>query len=249
MKGENDMEDIKYVIQMHRNKLNNKVYIGQTHLSNINRRFRGGSGYKGSSYFYRAIQKYGWENFEHIILECNISKIDIDEKEKQYIKKQQATNPQFGYNIQEGGRYKTTYINSSCKTKKRIRCKETGIIFDSLVQASLYYGYSKEFASNISSQAKGLRGYAGKDKDGNPLHWELVDDIELNGVQKITKIGGSKPVKCLETNEIYPSISEAARQVGLSSVTITKSCNSQGKIGVSTLTKKEERKQTHWIWV
>ena len=243
------MEDFKYIIQMHRNKINNKVYIGQTHLTNINRRFRGGHGYKGSPHFYKAIQKYGWDNFEHIVLECNISKIDVNEREKQYIKKYKATDPQYGYNIQEGGRCKVPYVNSTFKNNKRIRCKETGIIFDSMVQASLYYGYSKEFASNISSQAKGLSSYAGKDEYGNPLHWEFVDNITENKPPLIPKKGGALPVKCLETGKIYDSVNEAAKDSGMSVPTITKSCRSNGEIGVSKNVKKELRVYTHWIYI
>lgn len=37
------------------------------------RRFNNGFGYKHSTYFYSAINKYGWDNFEHIILEENLS--------------------------------------------------------------------------------------------------------------------------------------------------------------------------------
>ena len=57
-------------IYLHRNKINNKVYIGQT-IQSPEERWKNGNGYKGCYYFYNAIQKYGWDNFEHIILEQN----------------------------------------------------------------------------------------------------------------------------------------------------------------------------------
>ena len=56
-----------WCIYMHTNKINGKKYIGQT-FQNIEYRWRqDGSGYKGQP-FYNAIEKYGWDNFEHKIL-------------------------------------------------------------------------------------------------------------------------------------------------------------------------------------
>ena len=44
-----------------------KYYIGITSQA-VNKRWKNGKGYKSSPYFYNAIQKYGWNNFEHNIL-------------------------------------------------------------------------------------------------------------------------------------------------------------------------------------
>ena len=61
-----------YTIYIHRNKINNKLYIGQT-CQTPEKRWDNGRGYKTSERFYNAIQKYGWNNFEHIILYTNLS--------------------------------------------------------------------------------------------------------------------------------------------------------------------------------
>ena len=66
------MMDTNYTIYCHRNKINNKAYIGQT-CQTTTRRWREGEGYINCSYFYAAIQKYGWNNFEHIILFENLT--------------------------------------------------------------------------------------------------------------------------------------------------------------------------------
>lgn len=239
-----------YIVQMHRNKINGKVYIGQSSLDNINRRFRGGCGYKSSPYFYAAIQKYGWENFEHIILEANISEEEIDEKERYQIKLYQSLNPEYGYNLKPGGRSKPIGGKTSNYNKKRVRCVETGKIQESLSAACKDYGFNVNMANNISSQAKGQRSYAGKDPiTGQPLHWEFVDNITENKPPLIPKKGGALPVKCLETGKTYDSINEAARDSGMSVPTITKSCRSNGEIGVSKNVKKELRIYTHWIYI
>jgi len=96
------MENATYLVYLHRNKINGKVYIGQTHYKNPIRRW----GHQGNGYcnqpFYQAIQKYGWDNFEHIILEDNIPESLITERESYWIQYYHATNPQYGYNIMDG---------------------------------------------------------------------------------------------------------------------------------------------------
>lgn len=48
--------------------------------NNIKVRWRNnGINYKACILFYRAIQKYGWDNFEHIILNDNLSKTEAQE--------------------------------------------------------------------------------------------------------------------------------------------------------------------------
>lgn len=103
----------KYVVYMHRCIINNKIYIGMT--NDIERRWRcKGIEYKpkieNSRPFWNAICKYGWDNFEHIILEKNLSRERAQDLEKEYIKKYKTQNNQNGYNIAEGGEGGKIYI-------------------------------------------------------------------------------------------------------------------------------------------
>lgn len=92
-----------YKIYMHKNKINNKIYIGQTKQS-LNSRFKNGNGYQSCPLFFRAIEKYGWENFEHIVLEENISSLEIaNEREQYWIAFYETTNKNKGYNCMSGG--------------------------------------------------------------------------------------------------------------------------------------------------
>ena len=62
---------------MHTCIVNNKKYIGITCQEPYYKRFNGnGSGYKTSARFWNAIQKYGWDKFEHTILAEGVEKID-----------------------------------------------------------------------------------------------------------------------------------------------------------------------------
>ncbi len=106
--------DKKYCIYMHRNKRNGKIYIGQT-SQKLNQRFRNGKGYINCSYFYKAIQKYGWENFEHLVLEDNLTSEQANIREQYYIKLYDATNKTKGYNTNSGGK---NFIMSDEQRKK-----------------------------------------------------------------------------------------------------------------------------------
>ena len=49
---------MEWIIYKHTNKVNGKVYIGQTKQTPT-QRWRNGNGYKNNVYFYHSIQKYG----------------------------------------------------------------------------------------------------------------------------------------------------------------------------------------------
>lgn len=70
-----------FVIYKHTNLINNKVYIGQT-CQELSRRWRPhGEGYKDSPKFWTAIQKYGWENFAHEIIETDLTQEEANLRE------------------------------------------------------------------------------------------------------------------------------------------------------------------------
>ena len=90
-----------YCVYCHTNKENGKKYIGITKQT-PERRWKNGNGYS-SQHFARAIQKYGWNNFEHTILMSNLTKNQACYYEQFYIKKYETTSPENGYNETLGG--------------------------------------------------------------------------------------------------------------------------------------------------
>lgn len=97
----------------------NKMYIGIT--QNIVNRWRvDGSGYK-TSVFWRAIQKYGWNNIKHIILLEGLTKEVACECEKYLIAKYQTNNPKYGYNVADGGEFNSGFtFHHTEEAKKKI---------------------------------------------------------------------------------------------------------------------------------
>lgn len=192
-----------YCVYMHRNKINNKVYIGQT--CNIKVRWHPIS-YKGSSYFYNAIEKYGWDNFEHIILIDNLSLEEANQKEKYFIKIYESTNRNKGYNLKTGGnngyqlsketRQKIRLSNQLYaknnldkllirlekmheKARKKVICLNNNKIFNSQLEAANYAGLKN--STPISRCCKGERKTAGKHPiSGERLIWKFYEVKEEN---------------------------------------------------------------------
>ena len=81
----------------------NKVYIGLTSGTQNKRARSKGYGYKRCTAFWRAIEKYGWDNFTYEILAQDLTEEDAKQLEKYYIKLYDSTNPEKGYNITAGG--------------------------------------------------------------------------------------------------------------------------------------------------
>ena len=132
----------KYCVYMHRNKVNNKVYIGQTGTS-VEDRWQNGRGYKGCTLFERAIQKYGWDNFEHIILEDNLTREEVGKSESRLIALYDATNPEKGYNISTGGESGHTGVKMSDEIRAKMSEARKGVPF------------SEEHKNRISVALKG----------------------------------------------------------------------------------------------
>lgn len=82
---------------------NGKLYFGITHMNPKYRWLSTGKGYQRCTLFWRAIQKYGWDNIQHIILMDNLSKEVACECEKYLIAKYKSNYSDFGYNNSSGG--------------------------------------------------------------------------------------------------------------------------------------------------
>lgn len=96
-----DSEEKIYKIYKHTSP-SSKVYIGMTKQT-VDRRSQNGNGYNTQRLFWNAIQKYGWENFEHDILEDNLTHDEACEREQYYIRLYKSNIRKFGYNVTSGG--------------------------------------------------------------------------------------------------------------------------------------------------
>ena len=128
----------------------NKVYIGITSQP-VLKRWNNGHGYRHNEYFYRAILKYGWDNFKHEILFTELTKEQAELKEIELIKLYNSTDNHCGYNIQNGGNYSGKHSEST-KLKMSISQRKKIV--------------SDKAKSNMS-KSHIIRRVAQLDKDGN----------------------------------------------------------------------------------
>ena len=71
-----------YIVYIHTNKVNGKIYVGITCRTPAKRWGKDGKKYEECPRFYRAIKKYGWDNFSHDIVMEGLSHDDACEMEK-----------------------------------------------------------------------------------------------------------------------------------------------------------------------
>ncbi len=115
-------EERNYCVYMHTTP-SNKRYVGLTSQDPIVR-WQNGNGYRFNEYFYRAINKYGWDNIEHEILFTCLTKTEACEKEIEMIKYYKSDNRDFGYNIDHGG---CAPGRMSEETKRKISIAHIGV--------------------------------------------------------------------------------------------------------------------------
>ena len=97
---------------------NGKKYYGITKQA-INQRWRNGKGYKNNEYFTRAIDKYGWDNIQHIVLHEELDEDEAKELEQYMIQWYCTNNKKYGYNITSGGEG-ANGLKHSEETRKKI---------------------------------------------------------------------------------------------------------------------------------
>lgn len=121
-------------------------------------RWQSGHGYKGNSYFTRAINKYGWENFSHEILFDNLTEEEAKQKEISLIAKHKSNQREYGFNISSGGESKAGTTISE-RQKEIIRAANIGKI--------------------VSEETREKLRKASKRTWANPSHAEHMREINL----------------------------------------------------------------------
>lgn len=104
---------------------NNKKYIGLTKLK-PEYRWNNGKGYIGGQLVKKAIEKYGWENVIHQILDTTDVPEIAYELEKKYIREYKTTDRSFGYNLSLGGESGSYGYKHTPEQNKEKSIRQTG---------------------------------------------------------------------------------------------------------------------------
>lgn len=204
------------------NHINNKVYIGQT-INSITRRYNGTSIetiFKNmhNEHLKNSMRKYGLDNFSIEVLVESDSIDELNYYERYYIESFDSMNPNHGYNKREGG-YNNRASNELKKRFSKIQtelkgvkviCVNTREVFPSITKAAEKYNVTPEtIRTACKDHIKGATS-AG-------LQWDYY--IEGKTYELYDKsFYNARPVICINTKEVYKSISEAENKTGLSGI-------------------------------
>ncbi len=144
----------KYVVYKHIFP-NEKYYIGIT-KNNVEDRWKSGTGYNNQILMKRAIEKYGWDNIRHEIVEEGLTYKEACDKEQYYIDLFKTTNRQYGYNVTSGGDCGTCIVNPVIQYYKMSVVNK----FENLTVASKFLGISGTAIKSYSNENKNIAGYS-----------------------------------------------------------------------------------------
>lgn len=195
-----------YKIYKYTNKINGKIYIGQT-KNTLAKRADNGRGYKNCPHFNNAIQKYGLNNFNVEILKDNLTLEEANYWEEYYIKQYDTQNRDKGYNLKSGG------SNSESLNRKAVICLETKQVYSSLADAEEKTGINYRMISECCNHTHNYQTAGG-------YHWSFYNkDTKEYEKQLIKK------VLCKENNSVYKNCAEAAKELNLNSNSIARVCS------------------------
>lgn len=189
-----------HFIYIHINTLNGKMYVGQT-VSLYERWKCKGERYKGCPLFYNAIQKYGWENFRHFVIEKDLTQSKANEREYYWIKKLKTTQIEFGYNLMPGGSQYMTELWASPEYREKMH-------------KSFSQSRQKHWQDPLFREKSLSCLLSGLSQVWNDPEWREKRIQNIMG----DKNPNSKAVKNIETGKIFTTITEAAKWAGLKSI-------------------------------
>lgn len=232
---------------------NGKVYIGVTKQS-PRRRWQRGLGYRTQQRFYRAIQKYGWDNFTHEILFENLNADEAERIEVELIQKHQSDNKNHGYNIESGGnsrkvvseetRQKLREINSTEESLNRVKEINHKRWSDPEAHRKMSERFSGEnnpmYGRKLSEEHKralfeGLRNapkptvQRGERASFYGKHHTEESKAKIAATRMGDKNWRAKRVVCVETEKMYPCVKDAYRETGIHFSSISRCCLGKGK--------------------
>lgn len=235
--------DVSYCVYMHVAP-NGKRYVGITSLK-PEVRWANGEGYRTQTVFYRAIKKYGWDNFKHVILEEKLSFEQACKRERYYIKKYKTNlnrwqHPSYGYNRDDGG-YSHIGVPLSDDHKEKLRnnkhnlAKRTPIDYFDLngkyLGTAMTYNEAQDITgickTNILKVVKGRQFRSGqymfsyhRDTKGKDLPSSAMELKMQNSLAELMPYDGEVYCWDIKTKQLcgsYRNIREAVKEIGAGS--------------------------------
>ena len=180
------------------NNINNKVYIGITTHSleyRWSRHLTEGRNKNNTKHLYRAMRKYGLDNFSIEQIDSTDDFEELGKLERYYIKKYNSQNPDKGYNLTAGGESNRWDANPAAK-----------LSYDDVVQIREIYAMCELRLEECWQLFRDKISYSGFQKIWNGTTWQGImnevytkENIRAHNAQKANP--GSKNGNAKMTDE------------------------------------------------
>ena len=237
-----------YIVYIHISP-NNKKYIGLT-SQKLENRWRNGKGYKNNTYFYRAIEKYGWDNFQHIIIARGLTEDEAKWLEVELIREWDTTNQEKGYNLTKGGegtngwtpsketREKISKANKGLKRSEETKQKMSENRWDNSGENHPMFGLKGELNPNFGrknteeTKQKMSENHWDCSGENNPMYGKHHSEETKEKISKANSEDNhpqARIIILLNTKEIFLTEKESAKKYNTYGSNISRCCNGKAK--------------------
>ena len=200
---------------------NGKRYIGITGRNPLYRWSRG-KAYVNNRHFYNAIEKYGWDNIEHIIVADGLTKEQACEMEIALIREYNTTDPAHGFNHSTGGDGGASGMKYSEETIQKRKAHR-----DYSTSWAKGKKFTPEHCAKISASNRGRVMSPESRKKMSEARMGVKPWCAGKTLDDEHRAKLSTPIICVETKVVYFGIMEAERQTGVTHANICKCLNGQ----------------------
>ena len=207
------------------NKINGKIYIGQTTRS-LKQRWKDhrceAKDCKRGRAIHRAIHKYGVENFTIEQIDCAITQEELNEKERYWIKYYES-NTSKGYNLTDGG--------DCFKMTESVKLKLSEFAKTRVGDKNSHYGVPMSLENRLKISAVNKLRTGEKNSFYGKHHTEESKQ-KMRG--KRPSISGAKNPKakkvlCVETGSVYECGAIASKETGVNYSSLRNCCQGNRK--------------------
>lgn len=208
------------------NKINGKIYIGQT-IRTLKERWKNhkeqAKSGKRCRAIHHAIRKYGIENFTVEQIDLAVSQEELNEKERYWIEFYDSTNRDKGYNLTDGGNY--------FKMVESVKIKISEFAKTRIGDKNPRYGVPMTLENRLKISAVNKLRTGEKNSFYGKHHTEEAKQKMRGKRPSITgaKNPKAKRVLCVETGEVFESGALAAKAMNVYYGSVRKCCQGNRK--------------------
>ena len=248
-----------------------KMYVGMT-CQDVKKRWAYGNGYR-TQVFYKAIQKYGWNNIQHEVIAEHLTKEEAENFEEVLIEKLKTRNRKYGYNVAKGG-----YNGGVCgedhpnygkhlseETRKKISESNKGKLAGEkhpnygkhmskeaidkrrktkLLNPKIYTEEERKARSEIAKELWERPEYRERMSGKNAARYGRTGEKQPLYGKRGRDCVASKKVVCLNTMDTYDSAIEASKKTGCNHSKICMCCRGERK----SCGKGKNGNKLHWMY-